>query len=77
MEEMNGQVFSSIKNELTALNKVQHGLKIFLFSFHVCAVYVCVCMHLSAVPVGTRRGHQLSGRWSYKWFKPPSMSAQI
>ena len=41
MEEMNGQVFSSIKNELTALNKVQHGLKIFLFSLHVCVVYVC------------------------------------
>lgn len=41
MEEMNGQVFSRIKNKLTALNKVQHGIKIFLFSLDVCVVYVC------------------------------------
>lgn len=40
-EQMNGQVVSSIKNELTALNKVQNGIEIFLFSLHVCVVYTC------------------------------------
>lgn len=41
MEEMNGQVVSSINNEVTALNKVQHGIKIFLFSLHVCGGDIC------------------------------------
>lgn len=40
-EQMNGQVVSNIKNELTELNKVQNGIEIFLFSLCVCVVYTC------------------------------------